>query len=111
MSSKTDTRVLVERGNDDLKFKKEHTFAGAGSFFPLHRMIFILNSFFFVALVVCGVLLLLCGNYGNTGYFSFMSLTNKYPGYSVSDETRTASNLELPQLSCWVGGFFYIFFF
>ena len=104
MTSKADTKVIVDPGQDDLKYKKAHTFSDAGRFFPLHRNLFIMNIFFFIVLIVCGVLLILCGNYGNTGYFSFMSLTNKYPGVAVADEVTTALTLEFLQLSCWIGG-------
>ena len=33
--SKGDTKVIVDPGQDDLKYKKAHIFSDAGSFFPL----------------------------------------------------------------------------
>ena len=88
-----------------LKFKRSHSCQDGSSFFPRHKLMLIVFCLFDVYLVVFGALLLLCGMYANTGYFSLLAITNKvYPNINLIDENRTFSRLDFLTLSCWISG-------
>ena len=90
---------------EKLKFKRSHSCQDGSKFFPVHKWIFIFYCIFDVILLVFGSLLLLCGMYANTGYFSTMAITNKlWPNIALLNESRTFSRLEFLALACWISG-------
>ena len=94
-----------DKDNDQLPFKRVHTCDDGCKFFSNHQILFILYCVFDLYLIVCGPMLLVCGNWANTGYFSLWTLTsNVWPDVRVENEDRTAAYLELLQLSCWIIG-------
>ena len=93
------------------KEEKEHAFSDGGKLFPRHRAVFILYAFFCLGLLTFGIILIIMGNWANSGYFSLWALVNKkWPNVEVEDETWTFSTLEFFQLSCWIIGFIFLLF-
>ena len=101
--------------------KEKHQFNTGCSLFPIHMWLYFLYIALAIILPIFGTLLIICGNYGNTGYFSLFAILNyPFPGLKVEDPNYTASSLEVlqvrlggrvhPQLTCWVSGFFFWLF-
>ena len=103
--SKPSKQVTSPQHAPKLKFKRSHSCQDGSSFFPIHKWMFCLLCLLDAYLVVFGALLLLCGMYANTGYFSLLAITNKvYPNINLIDENRTFSRLDFLTLSCWISG-------
>ena len=79
--------------------KEKHKFNTGCSLFPIHMWLYFLYIALAVILPIFGTLLIICGNYGNTGYFSLFAILNyPFPGLKVEDPNYTASSLEVLQV-------------
>ena len=95
----------------DLPEKRSHTIGEGFSLFPIHTWLFIIYIITVIILAVFGTLLLINGNFANTGYFTFQAIVNNpWPKLEVEDEDHHAMALEFLQLTCWICGFFFWLF-
>ena len=100
-----------ESGDGDLPEKRTHNIGKGFSLFPIHTWIFIIYIITVIILAVFGTLLLINGNFANTGYFTFQAIVNNpWPKLEVEDEDHHAMALEFLQLTCWICGFFFWLF-
>ena len=106
------TKVQKKKGRDeDLPEKRSHTIGEGFSLFPIHTWLFFIYIITAIILAVFGTLLLINGNFANTGYFAFQAIINNtWPKLQVEDEDHHAMALELLQLTCWICGFFFWLF-
>ena len=89
----------LEKGGSDLPEKTKHPVGTSCELFPLHAWLYFLYIALAVILPIFGTLLIICGNYGNTGYFSLFAILNyPFPGLKVEDPNYTASSLEVLQV-------------
>ena len=91
---------------DDTKLpeKTRHPLDTSLKLFPLHTWLYILYIVLAILLPIFGTLLILCGNYTNTGYFSLFAILNyPFPGLKVEDPNYTASSLEVLQVRFGLG--------
>merc|ERR1711936_184417 len=97
--------------DSNLPEKTRHPFDTSLKLFPLHAWLYILYIVLAILLPIFGTLLILCGNYTNTGYFSLFAILNyPWPKLKLEDPNATATSLELLQLACWISGFFFWLF-
>ena len=97
-SEKCDTKISVE-DNPDLPEKKRHTLAKAFSVFPIHMWLYCLYIVLALLLPFSGTLLIICGNWVNTGYFTLQALSSKpWPNLQVENANYHATTLELLQV-------------
>ena len=62
-------------------------------------------------LIAMGIFLIICGNYANTGYFAIFAITNNpWPAVIIDAFDETTAAVEMLQLTCWISGFFCLFF-
>ena len=86
---------------DDTKLpeKTRHPLDTSFKLFPLHTWLYILYIVLAILLPIFGTLLILCGNYTNTGYFSLFAILNyPWPKLKLEDPNATATSLELLQV-------------
>ena len=86
---------------DDTKLpeKTRHPLDTSLKLFPLHTWLYILYIVLAILLPIFGTLLILCGNYTNTGYFSLFAILNyPWPKLKLEDPNATATSLELLQV-------------
>ena len=105
MSEKRDTKISVE-DDPNLPEKKQHNLGRSCSLFPIHMWLYHLYIVLVLLLPVFGTLLILCGNWVNTGYFSLHALLRwPWPKLNVEDPSYQAVVLQLLQVS---GSFYFI---
>ena len=105
---KKDNEMMKDKVYDDededyddsnLPEKTRHPFDTSLKLFPLHTWLYILYIVLAILLPIFGTLLIICGNYTNTGYFSLFAILNyPFPGLKVEDPNYTASSLEVLQV-------------
>ena len=67
---------------------------------PLHTWLYFLFIVLAILLPIFGTLLIICGNWSNTGYFSLFAILNyPWPKLKLEDPNYTATSLELLQVS------------
>ena len=94
-------RISTTKGQQPktLDGKEKHQISTGCSLFPIHMWLYFLYISLAVILPIFGTLLIICGNYGNTGYFSLFAILNyPFPGLKVEDPNYTASSLEVLQV-------------
>ena len=94
-------RISTTKGQQPktLDGKEKHQISTGCSLFPIHMWLYFLYIALAVILPIFGTLLIICGNYGNTGYFSLFAILNyPFPGLKVEDPNYTASSLEVLQV-------------
>ena len=92
---------------ESLREKKSHSISEGCNFFPNHTWLFILYVFLMVILGVFGTILIISGNWANSGYLILTTILNRpFPNIEVEDEEETVFALEFLQLSSWICGFF-----
>ena len=95
----------------ELPEKRRHNIGEGCSLFPIHTWLFFLYFILAIVLAVFGTLLIINGNWANTGYFSFHAIINwPWPKVEVEDQDYHAMALEFLQLTCWICGFFFWLF-
>jgi len=100
-----------EFDNSNLPEKTRHPLVTSCKLFPLHASLYFLYIVLAILLPIFGTLLIICGNWSNTGYFSLFAILNyPWPKLKLEDPNYTATSLELLQLACWISGFFFWFF-
>ena len=106
------TKKVLNKGTDeDLPEKRTHAIGEGFSLFPIHTWLFFIYIITAIILAVFGTLLLINGNFANTGYFTFQAIINNpWPKLEVEDEDHHAMALEFLQLTCWICGFFFWLF-
>jgi len=113
---KDKTPVKEEQGDwhtvdmeEDLPEKRQHK--SCGNLFPIHTWLFFLYLALIFILALFGTLLIINGNWINTGYFSLFAIINRpWPNLQVEDPNYHAMALEMLQLTCWTCGFFFWLF-
>ena len=113
IKKKTLTTDKIEDNDavEDLPEKRKHTVGEGCSLFPIHTWLFFLYIILAIILAIFGTLLIINGNWANTGYFSFHAIINwPWPKVEVEDQDYHAMALELLQLTCWICGFFFWLF-
>jgi len=109
----TEKKAEVEEKEDDsnLPEKTKHPLGTSCKLFPLHVWLYFLYIVLAILLPIFGTLLIICGNWSNTGYFSLFAILNyPWPKLKLEDPNYTATSLELLQLACWISGFFFWLF-
>ena len=85
--------------DSNLPEKTRHPFDTSLKLFPLHAWLYILYIVLAILLPIFGTLLIVCGNYTNTGYFSLFAILNyPWPKLKLEDPNATATSLELLQV-------------
>ena len=105
---KKENEMMMDKDYDDededyddsnLPEKTRHPFGTSLKLFPLHAWLYILYIVLAILLPIFGTLLILCGNYTNTGYFSLFAILNyPWPKLKLEDPNATATSLELLQV-------------
>ena len=89
-----------EEGNSNLPEKTRHPLGTSCKLFPLHAWLYFLYIALAILLPIFGTLLIICGNWSNTGYFSLFAILNyPWPKLKLEDPNYTATSLELLQVS------------
>ena len=92
-----------EEGDTDdsnLPEKTRHPLGTSCKLFPLHAWLYFLYIVLAILLPIFGTLLIICGNWSNTGYFSLFAILNyPWPKLKLEDPNYTATSLELLQVS------------
>merc|ERR1712055_218833 len=97
--------------DSNLPEKTRHPLGTSCKLFPLHAWLYFLYIVLAILLPIFGTLLIICGNWSNTGYFSLFAILNyPWPKLKLEDPNYTATSLELLQLACWISGFFFWLF-
>ena len=79
---------------EDLPEKRSHTIGEGFNLFPIHTWLFFIYIITAIILAVFGTLLLINGNFANTGYFTFQAIINNpWPKMQVEDENHHAMAL------------------
>ena len=93
----------IKEDDSKLPEKTRHPLDTSFKLFPLHTWIYILYVVLAILLPIFGTLLILCGNYTNTGYFSLFAILNyPWPKLKLEDPNYTATSLELLQVSMFI---------
>ena len=101
----------LKEDNENLLEKKTHTVGEGCSLFRNHTWLFFLYVLLLVNLVIFGVLLIIFGNWANSGLVSFYAIINSpWPKIELEEENETVFAIEFLQLSCWISGFFFCLF-
>ena len=105
---KKENEMMMDKDYDDededyddsnLPEKTRHPFGTSLKLFPLHAWLYILYIVLAILLPIFGTLLIICGNYTNTGYFSLFAILNyPWPKLKLEDPNATATSLELLQV-------------
>jgi hypothetical protein len=90
----------IDYGEDiNLPEKKRHPLNTGGPLFPIHTWLYFLYIVLAILLPIFGTLLIICGNWTNTGYFSLLAILNyPWPKVQVEDPNAHATALELLQV-------------
>ena len=89
----------IKEDDSKLPEKTRHPLDTSLKLFPLHTWLYILYVLLAILLPIFGTLLILCGNYTNTGYFSLFAILNyPWPKLKLEDPNATATSLELLQV-------------
>ena len=89
-----------EFDDSNLPEKTRHPLATSCKLFPLHACLYFLYILLAILLPIFGTLLIICGNWSNTGYFSLFAILNyPWPKLKLEDPNYTATSLELLQVS------------
>ena len=89
----------IKEDDSKLPEKTRHPLDTSLKLFPLHTWLYILYIVLAILLPIFGTLLILCGNYTNTGYFSLFAILNyPWPKLKLEDPNATATSLELLQV-------------
>jgi hypothetical protein len=112
MEKQAESEGVEEKvADEDLPEKRSHKIGEGCSLFPIHTWLFFLYIILAIVLAVFGTLLIINGNWANTGYFSFHAIINwPWPKVEVEDQDYHAMALEFLQLTCWICGFFFWLF-
>ena len=98
----TEKKAEVEEKENDsnLPEKTKHPLGTSCKLFPLHVWLYFLYIVLAILLPIFGTLLIICGNWSNTGYFSLFAILNyPWPKLKLEDPNYTATSLELLQVS------------
>ena len=80
--------------------KTKHPLGTSCKLFPLHAWLYFLYIALAILLPIFGTLLIICGNWSSTGYFSLFAILNyPWPKLKLEDPNYTATSLELLQVS------------
>ena len=91
---------VAEKDNSNLPEKTKHPLGTSCKLFPLHVWLYFLYIVLAILLPIFGTLLIICGNWSNTGYFSLFAILNyPWPKLKLEDPNYTATSLELLQVS------------
>ena len=86
--------------DSNLPEKTRHPLGTSCKLFPLHAWLYFLYIVLAILLPIFGTLLIICGNWSNTGYFSLFAILNyPWPKLKLEDPNYTATSLELLQVS------------
>ena len=86
--------------DSNLPEKTKHPLGTSCKLFPLHAWLYFLYIVLAILLPIFGTLLIICGNWSNTGYFSLFAILNyPWPKLKLEDPNYTATSLELLQVS------------
>ena len=86
--------------DNNLPEKTRHPLGTSCKLFPLHTWLYFLYIVLAILLPIFGTLLIICGNWSNTGYFSLFAILNyPWPKLKLEDPNYTATSLELLQVS------------
>ena len=119
--------------DNNLPEKTRHPLGTSCKLFPLHNWVGPCLYFLYIVLAILlpnfGTLLIICGNWSDTGYFSLFTILNySWPKHKQEDPNYTAISLLLlpgefghqvdilskrqdhPQLACWISDFLFWFF-
>ena len=89
----------IKEDDSKLPEKTRHPLDTSLKLFPLHTWLYILYIVLAILLPIFGTLLIICGNYTNTGYFSLFAILNyPWPKLKLEDPNATATSLELLQV-------------
>ena len=87
----------------NLPEKTRHPLGTSCKLFPLHAWLYFLYILLAILLPIFGTLLIICGNWSNTGYFSLFAILNyPWPKLKLEDPNYTATSLELLQVSLFI---------
>ena len=90
-------------GDSNLPEKTRHPLGTSCKLFPLHAWLYFLYIVLAILLPIFGTLLIICGNWSNTGYFSLFAILNyPWPKLKLEDPNYTATSLELLQVSLFI---------
>ena len=90
----------LEKGGSDLPEKTKHPVGTSCKLFPLHAWLYFLYIALAILLPIFGTLLIICGNWSSSGYFSLFAILNyPWPKLKLEDPNYTATSLELLQVS------------
>ena len=92
---------MAAQQSDEAKLpeKKRHLLDTGCPLFPIHTWLYFLYIALAIILPVFGTLLIICGNWSNTGYFSLFAILNyPWPKLQVEDPNAHATALELLQV-------------
>ena len=90
-------------GGSNLPEKTRHPLGTSCNLFPLHAWLYFLYIALAILLPIFGTLLIICGNWSNTGYFSLFAILNyPWPKLKLEDPNYTATSLELLQVSFFI---------
>ena len=99
----TEKKAEVEEeyfDDSNLPEKSKHPLNTSCKLFPLHAWLYFLYIVLAILLPIFGTLLIICGNWSNTGYFSLFAILNyPWPKLKLEDPNYTATSLELLQVS------------
>ena len=102
----TEKKAEVEEkeDNSNLPEKTKHPLGTSCKLFPLHNWVGPCLYFLYIVLAILlpnfGTLLIICGNWSDTGYFSLFTILNySWPKHKQEDPNYTAISLELLQVS------------
>ena len=94
--------------DSDLPEKTRHPLGTSCKLFPLHAWLYFLYIVLAILLPIFGTLLIICGNWSNTGYFSLFAILNyPWPKLKLEDPNYTATSLELLQVSLIIKEIFF----
>ena len=80
--------------------KTKHPLGTSCKLFPLHAWLYFLYIALAILLPIFGTLLIICGNWSSSGYFSLFAILNyPWPKLKLEDPNYTATSLELLQVS------------
>jgi hypothetical protein len=83
----------------NLPEKKRHQLNTGCPLFPIHTWLYFLYIGLAIIFPIFGTLLIICGNWTNTGYFSLFAILNyPWPKLQVEDPNAHATALELLQV-------------
>ena len=92
--------VEIEKDGSNLPEKTNHPLGTSCKLFPLHAWLYFLYIALAILLPIFGTLLIICGNWSSSGYFSLFAILNyPWPKLKLEDPNYTATSLELLQVS------------